>query len=163
MNAVISPDGLYRYHLTRSVGPGTPDGGICLFVMLNPSTADATKDDPTIRRCKGFAVREGCSILEVVNLFAWRSSHPSDLRQAADPVGRENDFWIEDRCAKARIVIAAWGAHGGLHCRATRVALMLPPARTFTLGLTLHGQPKHPLYVPWKTPLVPFFPTGQSG
>ena len=76
--ATISPCGSYRYTLTRDLGLAMKPKRPCLFVMLNPSTADALMDDRTIRRCKGFATREGCTSLTVVNLFAFRATNPDD-------------------------------------------------------------------------------------
>lgn len=149
--AVLSEDGLYRYTLTRRWGAGRP----VVFVMLNPSTADAEVDDPTIRRCVGFARREGCGTLEVVNLFAWRATDPLFLPLQSDPVGPHNDEWIRDRVVPAKIVIAAWGARGDLLDRADAVKAMLPPGKTFALGFTKDGHPKHPLYLSRNAALVP--------
>ena len=95
--AVVSDDGAYRYRLTRCwTSDLFRDGdGQMLVVGLNPSTADAVHDDPTVRRCIGFAHREGCAELVIVNLFALRSPTPRRLVYAADPVGPENDRHIE--------------------------------------------------------------------
>src|SRR5580765_5070589 len=105
--ATISPDGKYRYLLSREYEDGM--FGTVLFVMLNPSTADATKDDATIRRCVGFTKRWGYSTLEVVNLFAFRATHPRDLWKADDPVGPDNDVTISDAVRRAQLIVAAWG------------------------------------------------------
>src|SRR5437588_2477108 len=90
-SAVFSPDGRYRYLLTRRLGRSRR---VATFIMLNPSTADAINNDPTIRKCVGFARRWGCGLLQVVNLFALRATEPRVLRAAADPVGPENSRWI---------------------------------------------------------------------
>lgn len=153
---VFSPCGQYRYVLRRRVGLSE---GICLFIMLNPSTADATQDDPTIRRCIGFAQLWGYGILEVCNLFAWRSTNPQSLykppgsillgTEEFDPIGFENDHFIAVAALNAHKVIAAWGNHGALHQRGTRVLELTAFAkyRRYHLGITKAGEPRHPLYV----------------
>lgn len=107
--AFITPDGRYRYFLRRQLGDD-PGAQAMVFVMLNPSTADATTDDPTIRRCRSFAEREGYGALEVVNLYAWRAADPLELRKVAEPVGPDNDRHILAACTRAGVVVAAWGA-----------------------------------------------------
>lgn len=106
--AQFSPCAKYRYLLTREGLGGT---GTCLFIMLNPSTADAMVDDATIRRCSGFAQRWGYARLEVANIYAYRSTDPRALRDLADPVGPENDQYIAEAVARADKVVCAWGAH----------------------------------------------------
>jgi hypothetical protein len=144
MSAYLSEDGLYRYSLTRDFG--TLDGeGICTFVMLNPSTADATQDDPTIRRCIRFAREWGFDRLKVVNLYALRATDPKQLWLADDPVGPENDHVLSLAFGSSALTIAAWGATA----RQTRVAeIMSWPMRPhLCLGLTKDGHPRHPLYL----------------
>lgn len=136
----------YRYSLTR--GPADAREQV-VFVMLNPSVADQTRDDPTIRRAIGFAHRLGFERLSVVNLFALRTTDPRGLYRARDPVGPDNDAAIRAAVADATLVIAAWGNHGALRGRAEHVLAMLPRVHHF--GLTAHGQPRHPLYVPYST------------
>lgn len=152
--AVLSEDGAYRYSLVRRWGNALP----AQFVMLNPSTADDTLDDPTIRRCVGFAQRLGCGGIVVVNLYALRSTDPAQLWKADDPVGPRNDTYLSVVMRRAGTVgaplIAAWGANA----KADRVAevLAMPHAEQFTcLGLTKAGAPRHPLYVRADAPLVP--------
>jgi hypothetical protein len=153
--AHISSDGFYRYGLWRTwdYGPWLP------FVMLNPSTADANLDDPTIRRCIGFAKREGYGGIRVVNLYAYRSTSPKALLTCADPVGPENDGYLYGTLAAARTsrvpVIAAWGANARLD-RVARVLNLLPGAVWRCLGTTKQGAPKHPLYIKSDQPLVPY-------
>jgi hypothetical protein len=157
--AVFSVDRARRYVLVRlweSVPPMT-------WIMLNPSTADAFADDPTIKRCKAFARREGCGGINVVNLFAHRSADPAALRQAADPVGPSNDQAIEVYARDASLVVAAWGAGGALNGRAREVGQRLAAAgvRLWCLGVTKGGHPKHPLArgrerVPDNAPLIPW-------
>jgi len=151
--AVISPCQKYRFLLTRELGG---DGGTCLFIMLNPSTADASTDDPTIRRCIGFAQRLGCSRLEVVNLFAYRATSPEDMKRASDPVGDGNLEHLGVAATKAQYVIAAWGAHGSYRQQGEIVLgiLELIGVRARCLGKTKDGIPRHPLYLPSDATLI---------
>lgn len=161
--AVLSPDGLYRYTLEREwqaeLGP-TPDEDLrCLFVMLNPSTADAFIDDPTIRRCVGFARSWGYSSLSVVNLFAFRATDPGSMMRAADPVGPENDHWLRVCAVRASLVVAAWGTNGGHLDRDRHVLELLQREHgksVYCLGVTRSGQPRHPLYVNGQISPEPF-------
>ena len=152
--AVISPCGRYRYTLERELDPALPLA--VLFVMLNPSTADATKPDPTITRCMGFARRWGYGRLLVGNLYAYRDKDPRALRTAADPVGPHNDDHLAAMAERATAVVCAWGATGGAQRKlVVRSRLSNGGARTlYHLGLTLAGQPRHPLYVAGNTPLT---------
>jgi len=153
--AVFSELRTHRYLLTRNWQPDLP---VMTWVMLNPSTADAFADDPTIRRCITFARREGCGGIEVVNLFALRSTDPRELRRHPDPVGPLNDEHIAGACPAGRTVVAAWGTHASLISRACTVAWMLAEAGVplHCLGTTRQGHPRHPLYVPAATPLEPY-------
>lgn len=155
MGAIISPCGKYRYYLQR---PLEGKGRRVVFVMLNPSTADAERDDPTIRRCLGFARREGASMLQVVNLFAYRATDPLELLKQSDPAGPENGGHLFAACTyPGALVIAAWGAGGTPEhsirfqelARAWGVSL-------WCLGRTKDGSPKHPLYVKGTTQLERF-------
>src|ERR1700756_5834740 len=103
--ARLSLDGLYRYELTRRWARGPC---VC-WIMLNPSTADATAGDPTVRRCRGFSERWNMGGMVVVNLFAYRGNNPADLLLPADPVGTENDNAIHDAVVRSRLVVMAWG------------------------------------------------------
>ncbi len=154
-DAILSPCGIYRYSLTRSwFQADTPKGDktFCLFVMLNPSTADASLDDPTIRRCVGFASRWGYRHLSVVNLFALRATDPTAL-YAVSPsyaIGGDNDAHIRMHAKAADLVVCAWGSHGGLRNRDREVKkILLEEAadRVMALGWTKGGQPRHPLYM----------------
>ncbi len=116
--------------------------------MLNPSTADESNDDPTIRRCIGFTREWGYGLLEVCNLFAWRTSRPDDLSRVADPVGPANDFHLSEAACRAHRIVAAWGNKGQLLGRAYAVRNLLKGYKVHCLGLTGPGEPKHPLYVP---------------
>lgn len=155
-DAKISDDGIYRWWLSRKIeyGPGhypsEPLVGRVVWIMLNPSTADAKIDDRTIRRCMGFAYLWGYEEIVVVNLFALRSTDPDALYGHADPVGAENDRWIEEHTKGAADIIAAWGAHGAHMGRGSLVHKRLVGLgkRVRHLGLNADGSPKHPLYLP---------------
>jgi len=117
--------------------------------MLNGSTADAEKDDPTIRRCIGFAKRWGYGSLEVVNLFGYRTTLPTELKKALDPIGPDNDQYITAAAKRARRIIIAWGAHGAFKGRGKKVLGMLCRygCKIECLGETKDGHPRHPLYI----------------
>ena len=142
--ATVSPCGTYRYDLTRHWAETPP----VLWVMLNPSTADADIDDPTIRRCIGFTKSWGYGSLAVVNLYAFRSTDPKGLRSAADAIGPENDEHIAKWAERSMLAVAAWGAHGG-PTRAGSVARIVRAAGRdlMCLGITKSLAPRHPLYV----------------
>lgn len=141
--AAGSRDGRYRYSLTRRWS----DGPRVVWVMLNPSTADAHTDDPTLRRCLAISMRHGFGSLEVVNLFALRSTDPAALRHASDSVGPRADVAITRVVRQADAVVVAWGVPPrGLEARATEVLRRLPVG-VLALGLTAGAHPRHPLYV----------------
>ena len=149
--ACLSADARYRYLLTRTWQPDLPT--VC-FVMLNPSTADAEADDPTIRRCIDFARRWGFGSLNVVNLYAYRTASPAELAAAAEPVGPENDAYVGATCANASLIVAAWGA---MAPDMQRKFVALSGIKNLKcLGLTQNGEPRHPLYVRADTGLQPF-------
>ena len=149
--ATLSRCRLYRYSLTRAWDPALPT---ILFIGLNPSTADSTQDDPTVRRCIGFARDWGYGTMTLANLFALRSTDPAQLWTAHDPIGPNNDEWIRRMADSAAMVVAAWGAHGGLLGRDRHVIAMLPSVQC--LGRTRAGHPRHPLYLSKHTPLEVF-------
>jgi hypothetical protein len=144
--ATLSPCGLYRYRLWRRWG----DGGSVNFVMLNPSTADATEDDPTIRRCVRFAESWGYGALDVTNLFAWRATRPTNLIRAAGPSGPDNDAHIIAAAREASKVVAAWGVGGSHLGRSASVRKILAGVgvRLHYLKMNGTGEPSHPLYLP---------------
>ncbi len=167
--AVISADRRYRYFLRREWHSATSRRP-CVFVMLNPSTADAETDDPTIRRCIAYARRFGCGSLRVVNLFAYRSPNPADLVAAPDPVGAdnrewvmracENEFeWVGQRCVEHRpLVICAWGSHGGYLGQDETMLGWLEYALVEPMALRMlsSGLPAHPLYLPARLEPLPY-------
>jgi len=151
--------GAYRYTLWRAWDGRLPRA---LFVLLNPSTADANQDDPTLRRCIGFAKREFCGSVEIVNLFAYRTPQPALLKTIANPIGAENDLTIIAAARRANIIILGWGAHGTYLGRDHAVLQLLTAYPLSCLGVTKEGHPKHPLYHPYR-PLVPWVWTHKSG
>lgn len=157
-NAVFSRCRTWRYTLTRTWDETRPS---LLFVLLNPSTADAQRDDPTKRRGMGFARRWGYGRVVFVNLFAYRSTDPKALRQAADPIGPRNDFYIKREAAVADRIVCAWGVHGTWMDR-DRAVMDLLPRPLYCLGLTKAGQPRHPLYLPADTRCRRFAPSNSS-
>ena len=147
-DAVITADGRYRYLLSREWD--VFENRRVLFVMLNPSTADATQDDPTIRKCVGFAKRWGFGALDVVNLYALRSTKPDGLwAPGVEPIGEVNDAWIDRAALGASRIIAAWGSEMRAQGRARDVLARLATRHHVeALRVTL-GPPWHPLYVPY--------------
>jgi len=140
---VLSSCRRYRYTLWRIWNPAL---GYVMFVGLNPSTADARSDDPTLRRCIDFARTWGYGGLCLTNLFAFRATRPADMKAAIDPVGPANDRHLKMVAGGASIVVAAWGVHGSHLQRDQTVRTML--GRLSKLKLTKRGQPRHPLYLP---------------
>jgi hypothetical protein len=149
--ALFSPCRTYRYTLWREWGGSA---GYAMFVGLNPSAADETVDDPTIRRCMAFAQLWGYSALCMTNLFAYRATLPSVMKAAADPVGPENDRYLQLLARKAGVVVVAWGVHGTHRGRALQVQHLLP--QLHYLRLTHAGHPGHPLYLPKSLRPVPW-------
>lgn len=162
-SAVLSPCRVYRYRLDRVWDEQTPP---LVWVMLNPSTADHTEDDATIRRCISFAGRAGHGGLTVVNLFALRSKDPKQLRTHADPIGPYNESALLDATADAARVVVAWGDVGRAERAQARAvtALLTGHGRPLEcLGLTGKGHPRHPLYVRDETQLTPYAPQSPIG
>lgn len=150
MSAVLSEDRIYRYSLTRDVAPLTGVGS-CAFIGLNPSTADETQDDPTIRRCMRFARDWGYAQLLMLNLYAFRATDPTVLwrarRDGVDIVGPRNLDTIIIDAGGADLVVCAWGAIQAPRAaeHVERVLALL--ADPHCIGLTQGGSPRHPLYV----------------
>jgi hypothetical protein len=153
-DATISDCGQYRYYLLRRWG----DGPALLFLMLNPSTADASVDDATIRKCMGFARRYGFNAIAVVNLFAFRATKPKDMFASADPVGAENDDYILSNAIAAGMAVCAWGPNASGTPRPRKVIRMLQDAgvQLKCLHVTKDGSPGHPLMLSYDRPLLDF-------
>lgn len=154
-DAMLSDCGKYRYLLRRTWDARAPR---TLFIMLNPSTADAEIDDATIRSCIRLSKCLGYGSFEVVNLFAFRATDPTELETAEDPIGPRNDTSIEAALGRCDMAICAWGAHHMAARRSADVQNMLRARRPaiFCLGRTKAGFPKHPLYIKSGTPLEVF-------
>jgi hypothetical protein len=148
-DAYFSANRLHRYALTRDVGTISGEGTVT-FIGLNPSTADETTDDPTIRRCVRFARDWGYSRLKMVNLYAFRATNPNDLfdsmEAGIDVVGPENDHVLSVTFGGSDLIVAAWGA-GGRDPRLSQFIETFRGWRFHALGLTQSGAPRHPLYL----------------
>ena len=143
-DADISACTRYRYTLKRW---WNLDGPWATWIMLNPSTADASIDDRTIRKCTHYSKAIGMSGFTVVNLYAWRATDPDELKACEDPIGPENNWWIKTCILASKgPIIAAWGTAGGT--RADAVLKMLAPREVQCLKITKDGHPQHPLYLP---------------
>lgn len=153
--AVFSPCGLYRYRLWRTWDATNPP---LTFVMLNPSTAGAVANDPTVERCQRRAEMMGFGGVRVANIFALRSTDPGALYTMSDPIGPGNDAAILALAREGGMVICAWGTHGTLAGRGAAVMAMLCAAgiRPHHLGVNADGTPKHPLYRSYKTTPQPY-------
>jgi len=165
---VFSPCKQYRYYLQRKLDTQSSlfqsESKRMVVVMLNPSTADEVKNDPTVRRCIGFASRENMTMLEVLNLYALRSTDPKGLLAVEDPVGPENDHWIAETVGGAGLVVVAWGTipyvrvSGGNKRTESTLKLLRKhsPVPVKCLGTTKDGFPRHPLYLPSDARLDPY-------
>lgn len=154
--ALLSDDGKYRYRLWRLWDDLAP---VMVWVMLNPSTADADVDDQTIRKCTGFAKAHHFGGIIVVNLFAWRATNPKELPHVADPVGPENDKHILWACTAPLMlaVVAGWGSNRFALTRALRVKQLIQSSARRDIKCfrkTVGGRPWHPLYLPYSSPMV---------
>lgn len=155
--ADVSACGRYRYSLWRRWDPLLP---MACFVMLNPSTADASEDDPTIRKCIGFAKRWGAGGIRVVNLYPWRATNPRELSGGREVGGEHtgivsnNDAAILAATCDAGWIVVAWGAnHGPWPMQRARVLHLLRNCRVWCLGRTADGSPRHPLMLAYTTEL----------
>ena len=150
---IFSPDRRYRYTLWRDL---RTDANLfsddirrldqyVQFIGLNPSTADETQDDPTVRRCRGFATFWGFGAICMTNIFAFRATDPRDMKREPSPIGVNNDRWLATIAASAGLVVACWGSHGDWLGRGVIVAATIPNLHCF--GKTKGGHPLHPLYL----------------
>ena len=145
--AAFSPCRRWRYLLWRQWDPARP---VANFLMLNPSTADEVKLDPSCTRARVYAERWGYGALIVTNLFGWRATDPDDMKAARDPVGRGNDRAIVQAAKESAIVVCAWGNHGAHLGRSSRIFDLLRSSgiRLHALRMNGLGEPAHPLYLP---------------
>jgi hypothetical protein len=156
--AHLSADGVYRYALWRDQRDSL-DEPITGFIMLNPSTADADVDDQTIRKCVRFAEIHGSRAIVVLNLFAFRARDPKDLeaahRSGVDIIGPDNRYFHRSYQPALSTIVAAWGAHR-LAAYGVDEMSHLWRQRFQCLGVTRDGAPRHPCYLGYDTPLIPF-------
>lgn len=144
--AILSPDGAYRYALWRRWQPRPQPA--CLFIGLNPSTADAMTDDQTIRRCRTLADTWGYGAILMGNLYAFRARQPADMHAAADPVGPDCDRWLAELAGTAALTVACWGSDPGPQPGRRRHLLLSVLPRLYVLGFTKDGAPRHPSRMP---------------
>jgi len=157
--ARFSEDRIYRYKLWRMWDPAKDS---VVFVGLNPSTADENVDDPTVRRCIGYAKDWGYGSIFMLNIFAFRATDPREMKLSEDPVGAMNDSFLVEASKGSGLVVGCWGAHGGHLGRGRAVLEMMREngIRVHCLGLTKAGHPKHPLYL--RKDLVPVLMNGEG-
>ena len=147
-SAVLSSCRKYRYELWRTWDDSKP---YAMFIGLNPSTADETEDDPTIRRCINFANSWGYGGLCMVNLFAYRATQPEDMKRASHPIGNKNDETLTLLAKNAGVIVGAWGNDGVFLNRSEDVRALIPELSV--LKVNKSGEPAHPLYL--KSTLIP--------
>ena len=155
--AVFSPDNIYRYKLWRIWNRQLP---LLNFILLNPSTADAERDDPTVYCCGQRARHLGYGGLLVTNAFAFRSTNPDRLYEVEDPVGPDNDGAILTEAKRASLVICGWGKLGRYMGRDALVCDLLRQrgmVRPYVLNLNGDGTPEHPLYQPYSRQPIPYY------
>lgn len=160
--AIFSPCGKYRYRLWRK----WKEGKTLLALMLNPSTADQSSNDPTVERMERRARRmSGYGQLVVANIFAFRATEPEDMKAEPEPVGPENNLAIIQAATEADMIIAGWGNHGDHLNRSSEIRKLLQDCgaadKTFALRFTGKGEPGHPLYVKYEVKPVPLFKKGE--
>lgn len=162
--AIISQCEKYRHWLYRSWDESKE---VCCFIMLNPSTADANFDDPTIRRCISFSKSWGYGALVVVNLFDYRSTDPKNLKSCDNPLSDMADHFIKQALDNLHLIVPAWGNHGSFLGRSDKIKELIEsydtPEKILCLGFNKSGEPKHPLYVKSDTKLIEFLELPDKG
>ena len=141
-SAIISEDKMYRYELSRQWDDQKP---YVMFIMLNPSTADGMKDDPTIRRCINFGKSWGFGGIQVGNLYAYRATNPKELKNKADPWGPDNSAHLISMANRSKIIVCAWGHNKGIP---VKIWKMFVKDKLYCIEKSVLGTPKHPLYLP---------------
>jgi hypothetical protein len=132
----------YRYTLWRTWSSDKPK---IMFLGLNPSTADEVKNDPTVTRCINYARKWGYGGMYMMNIFAFRTTYPVELKKAKDPIGKDNDKWILLISKKVDLCIGAWGNDGQYLDRSTKIKELV--ANLYCLKVNSSGEPAHPLYL----------------
>jgi len=153
--AVYSECENYRYSLSRIWDPKKEN---ILFIMLNPSTADEIKNDPTVERCERRARMLDYGAFCICNIFAWRETNPANLMAISHPIGDENNSHILEASLSANLIVCAWGTHGRHLNRDIEVKQLLLEQNheLHHLGLTKNKYPKHPLYIPYSQEIIPW-------
>jgi len=155
--AVFSPCRKWRYHLKQVWDDTKPN---LLWMMLNPSTADETQNDPTVERCEQRARQWGYGGVEVYNIFAYRATDPSDMKAQAEPIGPDNDKWAAEFAKQSQhtLAILGWGEHGKHRDRGAEVLKIIQShqGQVQVLKVNKSGHPKHPLYIGYKQKPQPF-------
>lgn len=143
--AVFSFDKKYRYILGRKWS----NKGKCLFILLNPSTADAFKLDPTITRAYNLSKKLGLGELIILNIFAIRGSNPEIIKKVSDPIGPLNNYYIKKYVKKSDLIILGWGNHGKINNRSKEIIDIIKKVKKeiYVLDINKNGEPKHPLYI----------------
>lgn len=158
MSAVISPCGVYRYRLERTIG--LQQGPVYAYFGVNGSTATATEDDHTVRKWIGFTKVFGGSRFVVGNVFGYRATDVRELAAAMDPIGPDNALHLEEIIREADVLVPCWGSRTKLpkqlhlHLDNLMEQLVQSGKPVMTFGLTNAGDPKHPLTLGYDTPLV---------
>ncbi|MCW1927365.1 DUF1643 domain-containing protein [Bhargavaea beijingensis] len=153
--AIFDPSEKHRYRLSVSWEENLPS---CLYIMLNPSTADAIKPDPTLRKCVGFAERNGFGSLEVLNLYSYRATKPADLWKSGELRHPDNDIHLKEAISGADKIIVSWGIHGRRNRRYQDILEYIQEAGKvpYCLGKTKCGMPRHPLMLAYATQLIEY-------
>lgn len=138
----------WRYTLRHTWAQSSNEPELaCVWIGLNPSTANERQLDSTLRRVRDFSKEWGFNTFYMLNLFAFSATKPRDLRKAAHPIGRNNNHWLRKITKKGKMVICAWGNHGLFRRRQHEVLEFLNGTELYHLGMTIKGAPRHPLYV----------------
>ncbi|HBC85953.1 MAG TPA: hypothetical protein DCZ94_03260 [Lentisphaeria bacterium] len=148
-DCIFSPDRKYRYVLKHRWDDLMPEKA-CMWIGLNPSTADEQQLDPTLRRIRGFCITHEFNCFYMLNIFAFRATDPKIMKKESDPTGPENDRWLKEISDKCTLVVACWGTHGK-HIGRSDAVIKLFSSHDKTLhclGKTKEGYPVHPLYIP---------------
>ncbi len=149
--AYIDETGKYRYSLWRTLKDvPREEHKTLLFNLLNPSTADGRTDDPTVRRCIGFARNLGYTRVWIGNVFGYRATDPKELRRVPNPVGPMNHASLKTMILQADLIICGWGVHARTREREDiQVVKLIRECgkKPYVFGLTRDGYPKHPLYL----------------
>lgn len=157
-SAILSECGTYRYLLSRAWKYPAEDQPYVLFILLNPSTADHLQNDPTVRRCIGFAKEWGYNRVVIGNLYAYRSTDPKQLNTHLNPVGPKNIHHLKTVILKANKVVLGWGSNAELPNSENYIIqeVLQLIQKPYCLGVTKSGQPRHPLYLKYKTKLIEY-------